>query len=199
LDHVAPSLSDAQILTGTVIHVRDLGYFSVKDVDGDGNCFFNALVHSSYINLKCPTRLRNYVVDSLRGDSDVAQEARSLYDIVVKGTEFDSWLTELQTPGTWQGTTAALFICLLFEINVCIVSNSKNGFMVHDTKKWLLLRERNFIEDSHPTVYLYHHLHRRPFKKSLVCNHFAFMYRVDSSSIGNCEIYENEDSGLGKS
>lgn len=138
------------------------------------------------------------MVDLLRGDSDLAQEARSLYDTVVKGTDFDSVLMELQTPGTWQGTTTAVSICLLFEINVCIVSTTKNGFLVHNTKKWLILRERNFIEDLYPTVYLYHHLHRRLFKKSSVCNHFAFMYHIDLSNIGDSEIYGNEDLGLGR-
>jgi hypothetical protein len=64
-----------------LIRVEDLGLFRLKDVVGDGNCFFNALVLSQDINIDCPIELMEFLVKSLIKNP----KAKNLYDSVVDG------------------------------------------------------------------------------------------------------------------
>ena len=74
-----------------VIEVNELGLFRFKNVLGDGNCLFNALVISKDINMECPIELREFMVDQLLGNI----KAKRLYDSIVNDMEFESWLKDL--------------------------------------------------------------------------------------------------------
>jgi hypothetical protein len=50
----------------------------------------------------------------------------------------------------------------------------------------------NFLPDDSPTVYLYHHLHQRPFQKSNRFNHFGFLYPFEGLNSKWYQIFENE-------
>ena len=74
-----------------VIKVNELGVFHFKDVLGNGNCLFNTLVVSKDINMECPIKLREFMVDQLLGNI----KAKRLYDSIVNDMEFESWLKDL--------------------------------------------------------------------------------------------------------
>ena len=72
-----------------------------------------------------------------------------------------------------------------------MISNGLKRFQIHDTRKWLRVRRASIvIEDSAPTIYLYHHLFKRPFKKSHNCNHFAYLEHIES--LNEHDVYEND-------
>ena len=72
-----------------------------------------------------------------------------------------------------------------------MISNGLKRFQIHDTRKWLRVRRASIvIEDLASTIYLYHHLFKRPFKKSHNCNHFASLEQLESSN--KRDIYKND-------
>lgn len=84
------------------------------------------------------------------------------------------------------GRSMCSFIHLLFfYINICIVTNHPTKFFVVDQRRFFSERGLRFISDAAPTIYLYHHLYRRPFTNSPRCNHFAYMREVEKEHIGD--------------
>ena len=84
--------------------------------------------------------------------------------------------------GTWVGDVAANFICYFFQVNICIVTNAKN-FWVIDSRACLQYKGFHFIREESPSIFLYHHLFRNPFVKSPRCNHFAYLKEVQKQFI----------------
>jgi hypothetical protein len=172
-----------------LIELPQTGLFRVCDVRGDGNCFFNALVLSPQITIKCPAELRNLVVKMLEENP----EAKRLYFEIVKTNQpYDSWVDYVRRPGTWVGSDVSIFVCMMLDINLCLVTNGKNGFNDFDVRKWLILQGEYFVVESAPTIYLYHHLYKYPFQRSDCCNHFALLYPFEGSRIKGFNIYQNE-------
>ena len=50
---------------------------------------------------------------------------------------YDKWIINLSIRGTWQDQTTAVFLSLLFQINICIISNTLDGFQIVNMRKWL--------------------------------------------------------------
>lgn len=68
-----------------LIRVRPYGLFEVRDVKGDGNCFYSALALSDELNVQNQEELRHLVAE--------LPLARSLYKRFAKNnTSFDAWL-----------------------------------------------------------------------------------------------------------
>lgn len=171
------------------IKVKNEGLFRLKDVQGDGNCFFNAVVMSHEINIECPLDLKDQMAAELMNN----KEAKAIYnEMFPSEKEYETFVKGIARRGKYQGTKAALFVCFMFEVNICLITNAPNGFEIHNTQQWLRLMQANMvIEDSAPTIYLYHHLFKRPFKKSKKCNHFGYLHRIEASRESDV-IYEND-------
>ena len=170
-----------------MIKVPPLGLFLMYDVDGDGNCFFSSCCKSSHIRMNNSSTLRAELVNFLKNND----EALVLFTDVVRerSMSFDEWVSKMQCNGTWGGATAAMFICLMFRVNICIISNAENGFLVNDIRSWDGI---DFLSEDAPTIFLYHHLHRRPFERNKTCNHFAFMEKYKGANPEKYRIYVNE-------
>ena len=165
------------------IDLKAHGFFKFRDSFGDGNCFFNSLVLSAEINFSCPFSLRDFVVNQIKKDPLSKEIFHSIESVNHddNGTTFDSWVSNLSNRGTWQGTTAAVFVCRYLECNVTIVSNFPSGFHIVNIKKWLTMIGRdNFIPNSPEAecIYLFHHVYKRPMLRSSNCNHFGFMENI---------------------
>ena len=121
------------------IRVKDHGIFKFIDSIGDGNCFFNALVLSSDINIENPDELRSILVKSIKGKAYF----KSIYSKLDASNDmpYDKWIINLSIRGTWQDQTTAALLFLLFQINICIISNTLDGFQVVDMRKWLKMVE----------------------------------------------------------
>ena len=171
----------------TLIEIPGVGIFKMVDVDGDGNCFFSALCASPEIRVKDPWELRQALVEFLENNL----EATSIYTNVLKEREpYEAYIRKLRKNGSWAGTSAAVFMCMMYGVNIVITSNTKAGLICNDIREW---ENIDFIEESALTIYLYHHLYKKPFTKSKVCNHFAYLFHYEGQ--GNpeetYEIYRN--------
>ena len=156
---------------------------------GDGNCFFNALTISKHMRISCPSTLRTSLCDALE-DEDIEGEVKRLYYDVAKEKQYplDIWVHNMRQNGSWGGATTAMFVCYVFRINICIVTNGARGFIINDIRS---CQGCEFIDPDVPTIFLYHHSYKTPFKPSHVSNHFAFMYRYEGSDFDDFEIYCN--------
>ena len=169
-------------------------FFKFDDVLGDGNCFFHALVKSPYLNVSCHKELRAMLVKFIRDEMTKPENGmEKLYRACLPDDDFREWLHKLEEPRSWAGDVAATFVSYFFEINICIVTNAKT-FWVVDQRMNLRRKGWNFISEEAPTVFLYHHLFRRPFTKSKTCNHFAYLLEVDKQVIqDNDSVYYGTD------
>ena len=115
------------------IKVKNLGLFRLKDVSGDGNCFFNAIVLSKDLNFECSLDLKNQMASLLMRN----KEAKVIYNEVFADNkeEYETFVKGVGRRGKHQSTKAALFICYMFEVNICFITNETNGFQVHDTRQ----------------------------------------------------------------
>ena len=75
------------------------------------------------------------------------------------------------------------------RVNIVIVTNGLNDVRVCDVRT-MLLKGESFIPDSTSCVYLYHHMHKRPFEKFTHCNHFAYMEWTIAKE-NDAHLYEN--------
>lgn len=136
-----------------------------------------------------PAELRLSLANFVNGN----MEARRIYTDILQGVmPFDSFVARLRKTGTWQGTEAAVFICLMFSINIVIVSNAKCGIFCDNIRLW---EKINFIEEDAPTIYLYYHLHKKPFFPSGTLDHYGYLYEYEGSNPEIFEIYRNQRSG----
>jgi hypothetical protein len=154
-------------------------------VVGDNNCFFNALCVCSAIKDEDPwelwTSLADFIEDSM--------EARRVYTEILHGSiPFDSFVKRLRTNGTWQGTKVAVFMCMICSLNIVIVSNSQAGIFSDNIRLW---ENIDFIEEDAPTIYLYYHLHKKPFTPSSILNHYGYLFAYDGSNPKGFNIYRN--------
>ena len=129
-----------------------LGLFQLYDVAGDGNCFFASCSKCPYITINDPSILRSEMVKFLQNND----EALKLFTDVVheQSMTFKKWVSEIQRNGTWGGATTTMFICLMFHVNICIISNGENGFLSNDIRSWEGI---DFLSEDAPTMFLYHH------------------------------------------
>ena len=66
-----------------MIKVKNEGIFSLKDVQGDGNCFFNAVILPPKINFECPLDLKDQMAEQLQYNN----EAKALYNKMFQNEE----------------------------------------------------------------------------------------------------------------
>ena len=156
--------------------------FDIVDVPGDGNCFFHAVVLSDEINLSSHDDLRGDLVKRLR-TAMVNPEEKSFIEKLYIASDplisLNQWLDSIARTGAWGGDIAALFLGYFYQINFCIVNNSKHGLTVLNIREWIgRLTSFEYVSDNAPSIFLYHHLFRRPWEGSLNCNHFALMREV---------------------
>ena len=166
----------------------DNGVFKINDVLGDGDCFLHSLNISQHINMPGTEELRKYVVQNLRQEST---RFKSIYQ-KISGSDaklYENWVKTIERRGYWLGTSLAVFISMIFNVNVVLVTNGMKGFLTVDIRKWML-NIGVVLDPNAPNVYIYHHLHKQPFKSSMQCNHFAFM-RPHSGETTDY-IYENK-------
>lgn len=175
-----------ELIGKTLIEIGEVGMFRMVDVEGDGNCFFNALCVCPEIRMEDPSELRQTLVEFLMNNG----EAASVYTNVLKQiVPYETFIRKLRRRGTWAGTSAAVFICMMFNVNIVIVSNAVNGLICNNIREW---ENIDFIDESSSSIYLYHHLYKKPFTKSRVCNHFAYLYQYEESNPGTkFEVYKN--------
>ena len=102
--------------------------------------------------------------------------AQELYEELSKSeVNFETWVNKVQKSTTWGGEIEAIFVCWLFNVNICIVTNALKGFYIVDIRNWLIQEGKNFVHKSAPTIFLYHHVFKRPTESSTQCNHFALL------------------------
>jgi hypothetical protein len=139
--------------------------------------------------MKCPAEVRRCLVQMIEEN----QESKRLYyEIVKQNQPFETWVNYIRRPGTWVGFDVTIFVGMMFDINICLVTNAKNGFYCFDLRRWLIREGENFLHDDAPTVFLYHHLYQRPFQKSDRCNHYGLLYPFEGTNCKSFQIYENE-------
>ena len=102
------------------------------------------------------------------------------YSVAKETNDFEEWIQNMRQPGTWGGATVALFVCWIYNVNICIVTNSTRGFITNDlgNVNW---KGRPY-DTSYPTVFLYHHRYKAPFIPSSTCDHFAYMFLCEYDS-----------------
>ena len=118
----------------TLLGIEKLGgLFRITDVLGDGNCLYNALVKSPDIRFSCPLKFREHLFEAIEERGDLAEHLH--YKVAKETDDFEAWIEKMRKPGTWGGTTVALFVCWIFNVNICIVTNSARGFITNDLGK----------------------------------------------------------------
>jgi len=168
----------------TLIEIPKVGFFKMVDVDGDGSCFFSALCVAPEIRMEDPYLLRQKLCDFLQHN----KEAHVIYTNILKETlPYDSFVRTLRRHDTWGGISAAVFVCLMMNVNIVIISNAYTGLICNDIRKW---EHIHFIDKSASTIYLYHHYYKKPFTKSRTCNHFAYLFHYEGKGISEAEISE---------
>ena len=173
------------LINRNLIEVPEAGYFRFLDVVGDNNCFFNALCVCPAIKYEDPRELRTSLADFIQH----SMEARRVYTDILHGRiPFDSFVKRLRKNGTWQGTEAAVFISMMCSLNIVIVSNSQAGIFSDNIRLW---KNIDFIEEDAPTIYLYYHLHKKPFTPSSKLNHYGYLSAYDGSNPKGYNIYRN--------
>ena len=83
------------------------------------------------MRISCPAALRKSICDALE-DEEIEGEIKRLYYDVAKERKdpFDLWVHNMRQHGSWGGTTTALFVCYMFGINICIVTNGEETFAI---------------------------------------------------------------------
>ena len=65
----------------------------------------------------------------------------------------------------------------------------KHRLICNDIRMW---EKIDFIEESTSSIYMYHHSYKKPFTKSRVCNHYAYLIYYEEANPKECfEIYRN--------
>ena len=165
----SPSLSRQDGPPYVLVKINKLGFFRIIDVKGDGNCFYNALAKSDYMRISCPNQLRQDTFDAIAQRKTEAENV--FYDVCKEDCVFDDWIRKNRQQGVWGGSTVAAFICWIFGVNICIVTNGVRGFVLNDLRKW----EGLSVGASSPAIYLYHHKFKAPLEPDEHCNHFAYL------------------------
>jgi len=153
-----------------LIHVPNLGYFKVTDVPGDGNCFYSSLAKCPHMRMRSCCEIRNHIFTTINENMTIASNL--FYNVAKEVDEFESWLQKKRMPGSWGCSTMALFASWVFGVNIVIVSNALAGFVISNLSEWV----GSNIPLDYPVVYLYHHKYLCPFKASICCDHFAYMF-----------------------
>ena len=100
--------------------------FCLKDVIGDGNCFFHALVPSLSMNVDCDAELHRLLVNYIETSLPIPdKKILEIYKANAGDDNFTSWLQNLKQPGSWAGTCAATFLSIYFKINICKITNAR--------------------------------------------------------------------------
>ena len=73
---------------------------------------------------------------------------------------------------------------MMCSLNIVIVSNTQAGIISDNIRLW---EKIDFIEEDAPIIYLYYHLHKKPFTPSKILNHYGYLFAYDAS----IEIYKN--------
>ena len=79
-------------------------------------------------------------------------------------------------------------MCMMCSLNIVIVSNTQAGIICDNVRLW---EKIDFIEEDAPTIYLYYHLHKKPFTPSKILNHYGYLFAYDGSNPEGFEIYRN--------
>ncbi len=91
-----------------VIQVKPHGFFQLRDVIRDGNCFYSALALSDEIQVRDHAQLRQQLAEAVQGN----EAAINLYNKFAKTkVKFTVWLQKVKEPHTWASELEALFIC----------------------------------------------------------------------------------------
>ena len=134
-----------------LVKINKLGFFRILDIKGDGNCFYSALTKSENMRISCPKQLREDLFGTIVQRKTEAENL--FYDVCKEDSVFDEWIRINRKEGVWGGVTVAAFICWIFAVNICIVTNGVRGFVVNDLQTWVGLS----VPASSLTIYLYHH------------------------------------------
>ena len=101
------------------------GMFTVKDVRGDGNYSFNAVVLSSDINIQCPLDLKDDMAAKLQDNN----EAKVIYNEIFSNEEpYETFVDGIGRREKYQDTKAVVFIGMLYGVNMCFVTKWVKGF-----------------------------------------------------------------------
>jgi len=118
--------------------------FAVIDVKGDGNCLWNSLVESKWVNFT-PDILRENVfrqIDCRLNNGgparrDIYQVYRALHNN--GSTEsIQSYMERQRLPGQWATDLDITFFCMVMNIDVTSYSNHANGIHVFRALKFLV-------------------------------------------------------------
>ena len=107
---VAESMAGSSLPRQSAIKVKNgsvEGLFTLKDVRGDGNCFFNAVVLSPEINIECPLDLKDEMSEKLIGSNEAKD---TYYEMFPNEEPYETFAEGIGRRGKYQGTKAALFI-----------------------------------------------------------------------------------------
>ena len=162
------------------VEVGDVnGLFRLQDVMGNGNCLYNAAVLSPHIRFTCPLEFRDHLFKAIDEKGQLSQYV--YYEVAQETDEFESWIQKMRKPGVWAGTTIALFISWIFNVNIIIVTNGERGFLINDFCKYNWLEHRPATNTPYPNIYLYYHRYNAPFSPSNICDHYGYMFPLSCS------------------
>lgn len=104
-----------------------------------------------------------------------------LYTSYAKTIPFGQYVLEQKENGKWGDTLDMCFVSIVYGVNIISVSNTIGGlkhFCVYEYFR--TLNDGRYIVHDPPTIWIYHHLHKRPFVPSGISNHFGSLWPVDS-------------------
>ena len=147
--------------------------FKLRDVPGDGNCLYHSIISSKLIErtsfqVRCETY--DQIFDIWNGGCDFVDAVYSSYG---KPVPIAQYVSEQKVCGKWGSTLDMCFVSIVFGVNIVSISNTLGGlnyFSVYEYFRTFNLT-CNYIVDDAPTIWLCHHLYKRPFVPSgiLMC------------------------------
>ena len=111
--------------------VRTLGHqFDFIDVEGDGDCFFHALLKSTQIYdiFQSPSTLRTYLAQQVQSNYHQDPFLKHLFISYARG-EFsvEEWSHDVQYAQLWGSMLEAVLITYFLHIRIFMLNNDFNG------------------------------------------------------------------------
>ena len=169
--------------------VRTLGHqFDFIDVEGDGNCFYHALLKSTQIYdlFQSQGTLRTYLAQQVQSNYHQDPFLKHVFVSYACGTfSVEQWSHDIQYTRLWGSMLEAVLITYFLHIRIFILSNDFNGDDAHNNTEQYLHAIYSRWED-HPinqdlnlpivsTIYIFHHTLNQPLNRHTRRNHFAYL------------------------
>ena len=97
--------------------IKNLYGVEIKDIDGDGNCFYSSVAYGLTGSVQIAGKLRKEVVNYMRGDPDTFKE---IAKVDFPRLDFNQYLEHQSTPGVWAGEPEITALMMSRKVHIFI-------------------------------------------------------------------------------